>query len=96
VAFELRDPTAQSAAMAGPAATLAARPQSLRGLRLCLLDNGKNNARQLLEAVLERVSGELAPAEVIWRNVPATLPAPPELLDGIATECDVVIQAVGD
>jgi hypothetical protein len=92
--FVLRDPTAQSSTQ--QTAQLAPRPASLQGLRLTMMDNGKNNARNLLEAVLERVQPELRPSQVIWRNVPATLPAPAELMDEIARETDLVIQAVGD
>ncbi len=93
-AFPLMDPTAQPASAA--AVGLAERPAELRGRRLVLMENGKNNARALLEAVFELVEPELAPSQVTWRTVPTTLPASGELLDDIASECDLVIQAVGD
>ena len=91
--FTMRDPTVQADVVA---VQLAPRPEDLRGRRLVLMDNGKNNAHELLEAVLGIVESELEPSEVIWRNVPATLPAPDGLLDEIASECDLVIEAVGD
>jgi hypothetical protein len=91
--FEMLDPTVQAtAATVG----LAERPADLRGRRLVLMDNGKHNARQLLEAVYELLEQDLAPAEVLWRSVPTTLPAPDGLLDDIAAEGDLVIEAVGD
>jgi hypothetical protein len=94
-AFTMMDPTVQPAiATAGPG--LAPRPADLRGKRLVLMDNGKNNARRLLEEVFTILEPALAPAEVTWRKVPTTLPASEELLDEIAAECDLVIQAVGD
>jgi hypothetical protein len=33
---------------------------------------------------------------VSWRTVPTTLPASEDLLDSIAEEADLVIEAVGD
>ncbi|MQA35918.1 hypothetical protein JD78_02150 [Modestobacter roseus] len=95
VGFDLMDPTEQ-AKDDGTAVLLAERPADLRGKRLVLMDNGKHNARELLEAVFALVEPELAPSEVIWKTVPATWPAPDETLDAIAAECDLVIEAVGD
>jgi nucleotide-binding universal stress UspA family protein len=91
--FPMMDPTLQAA---GAPVALAERPADLRGRRLVLMDNGKNNARQLLEAVYRLLEPELAPAEVRWRSVPTTAPAPDALLDEIAAECDLVVEAVGD
>ncbi|RBY78954.1 hypothetical protein DQ238_11280 [Geodermatophilus sp. TF02-6] len=91
--FEMVDPTVQPE---GAAVGLADRPADLRGRRLVLMDNGKHNARQLLEAVCTILEPELAPSEVLWRSVPTTLPAAEGLLDEIAAECDLVIEAVGD
>ena len=89
----MMDPTVQAE---GATVLLAERPADLRGKRLVLMDNGKHNARELLEAVFAIVEPELAPSEVIWKKVPATWPADDELLDQIATECDLLIEAVGD
>ena len=91
--FEMLDPTVQPE---GAAVGLADRPADLRGRRLVLMDNGKHNARQLLEEVFSLLEEDLAPAEVTWRSVPTTMPAGEDLLDDIAAECDLVIEAVGD
>ena len=93
VGFELMDPTVQAE---GAAVLLADRPADLRGKRVVLMDNGKHNARELLEAVFAIVGPELAPSEVTWKTVPATWPAGDDLLDEIAEDCDLVIEAVGD
>ena len=93
VGFEMLDPTVQAE---GANVLLAERPADLRGKRLVLMDNGKHNARELLEAVFAIVEPDLAPSEVTWKTVPATWPAGDELLDEIAKECDLVIEAVGD
>jgi hypothetical protein len=93
VSFEMMDPTVQAE---GATVLLAERPADLRGKRLVLMDNGKHNARELLEAVFAIVEPELAPSEVIWKKVPATWPADDDVLDAIAKECDLLIEAVGD
>jgi hypothetical protein len=91
--FLLLDPTAQPS---GTTVALAPRPADLRHKRLGLIDNTKANAAALLEAVAALLEDDLQPAEVIRRRVPATLPADDDLLDEIARECDLVIEAVGD
>ncbi|CCH89562.1 protein of unknown function [Modestobacter italicus] len=93
VGFEMLDPTVQAE---GAAVLLADRPADLRGKRLVLMDNGKHNARELLEAVFAIVGPELAPSSVTWKTVPATWPADDALLDEIARDCDLVLEAVGD
>lgn len=91
--FLLLDPTAQPTTTS---VALAPRPADLRQKRLGLLDNTKANAGELLEAVAALLEGDLEPAEVVRLRVPATLPADDELLDEIARQCDLVIEAVGD
>ena len=91
--FLLVDPTQQPT---GLAVTLAARPSALRGLRLGLVENTKANAAALLEEVGAFLREELEPSAVRRYSVPGTLPASDEVLDRIAAECDLVIQAVGD
>lgn len=91
--FLLLDPTAQPAANA---VALAPRPPDLRHKRLGLIDNTKANAGELLEAVAALLADDLQPSEIIRRRVPATLPADDELLDELAREVDLVIEAVGD
>jgi hypothetical protein len=76
---------------------LAPRPESLKGLRLGLLNNGKRNADLLLEQVLTELTAELEPAAVIRRRKPgAGVPGPQNLLDELSAECDAVIVGVGD
>jgi hypothetical protein len=91
--FLLMDPTGQPS---GTAVALAPRPEDLRHKRLGLIDNTKANAAEFLEAVAAILHDVLEPVEIIRRRVPATLPADDALLDEIARECDLVIEAVGD
>lgn len=91
--FVLVDPTQQPT---GLSVTLAPRPADLRGLRLGLVENTKANAAALLYEVEQLLDAELAPASVTRYSVPATLPASDDVLDRIAAECDIVVEAVGD
>lgn len=90
--FEMMDPTLQPAKSA---TGLAPRPADLRGKRLVLMDNGKPNADRLLKEIYAILEPELQPSSVTWKTVPTTFPASDELLDEIAAECDLVIEAVG-
>ena len=89
----LCDPTAQPTV---DTVALAPRPESLRGKRLGLIQNTKHNADDLLTEVFALLEPELEPKKVIRRSVPITVPAPDDLVDELAAECDLVIQAVGD
>lgn len=91
--LDLLDPTAQPEAQT---VRLAQRPESLHGKRLGLIKNGKHNSGELLEEVFAILESELEPAEIIRRTVPITKPAEEELLDELANDCDLVIEAVGD
>jgi len=91
--FLLVDPTQQPT---GLAVTLAPRPDDLRGLRLGLMENTKANAAGLLDEVEAFLRTDLQPAAVNRYSVPATFPAADEMLDRIAAECDIVIEAIGD
>lgn len=93
MASSLSDPTAQPDAIT---AQLSRRPESLRGMRLSLLKNGKRHSGELLEEVLKLIEPELEPAEVLRRTVPPTWLAPDDQLDELAGECDLVVEAVGD
>jgi hypothetical protein len=91
--FDLLNPRAQPTAQE---VRLAPRPSDLQGKRVGLIQNTKANAAGLLEAVAEVLKDDLKPAEVIRRKVPTSLPASEEVLDELARDCDLVIEAVGD
>lgn len=77
--------------------SLAGRPVSLAGLRVGLLNNSKNGVDRFydqLETLLnERYDGL---SFVRARKPNASRGAPPEVLEKLVAECDVVISAVGD
>ena len=76
---------------------LAARPASLAGLRVGLLDNSKNGVAAFLDH-LEAVLGERYDglSFVRARKPNASRPAPPDVLDRLVAASDVVVSAVGD
>lgn len=91
--FDLLDPRARPEEQD---VKLAPRPEDLRGKRVGLVENTKANAAGLLEAVADVLLNDLQPKEIVRRKVPATMPASEEVLDELARDCDLVIEAVGD
>jgi hypothetical protein len=75
----------------------APRVKKLEGLRLGLLDNTKWNANKLLRGVRDRLAQKHAFGAVnYYRKESFSLAAPPELINRIATENDIVLTAIGD
>ncbi|MDA1257198.1 MAG: hypothetical protein O3C10_05060 [Chloroflexi bacterium] len=76
---------------------MARRPESLDGAVVGLLANQKLNAEPLLEAIYDVLAErfELG-GRVAVNKGDASRPAPPEVLDSLASEVDVVITANGD
>ncbi|HTW03885.1 MAG TPA: UGSC family (seleno)protein [Streptosporangiaceae bacterium] len=91
------DPTVGPANGTSGAFTLAARPDSLSGLRLGLLANTKRNAEQFLEQV-GRVLGErYGMTTVLATKKPNIVDTAPEAtLEQLRASCDVVVTGVGD
>ena len=88
----LLDPTSERA----PAArTLTPRPASLDGLTVALLDISKARGDVLLDRLEQRL---VADGVTVRRYVKPTFakPAPVDLRHEIATQCEVVIEALAD
>jgi hypothetical protein len=76
---------------------LAARPQSLAGLRLGVLDNTKWNAGRLLRTTVARLAESAGLAAVNhYKKESFSKDAEPALLAQIAAENDIVLTAIGD
>ncbi len=76
---------------------LAPRLESLRGLRVGILDNSKWNASNLLRRVATALDGQTAPAAITYYTKDSfSRVAPDALLDRIASENDAVVTAIGD
>jgi len=66
-------------------------------IRLGVLDNSKGNADHLLAMIVEGVRAQVPLASVAFARKPyVSMGAPPETLDKLALEADVVISAMAD
>jgi hypothetical protein len=93
----IMDPTGQSTSEPRPGLTLAPRGTDLSGATIGLLENGKQNARLFLEEVATVLRERYGAGEVtMHRKEIFSAPAPPELVDAMSAESDVVVIGVGD
>jgi hypothetical protein len=77
--------------------TLAPRLASLHGKRIGLLDNSKDRAGQLLDAMAAVLQAQYGCTRVMRHRKPsASKPAAPEVLAEFARSCDLVLVGVGD
>jgi len=75
---------------------LAPRPMDLRGKVVGFIDNTKEQADVIAEAMAEGLRDKYGVAKTIIRRKPYfSKPAPRELLEALAGEVDVAIAAVG-
>lgn len=75
----------------------APRVATLAGKRVGLLDNSKNNANRLLDAVADILDAEYDFTDVVRRRKPsASKPVAPEVIEELGAMCDLVIVGVGD
>lgn len=93
----IMDPTGRAQRATDAGLELAPRPAALRGARIGLLENGKQNARLFLEELAD-VLRERHGAEpvIVRRKTVITEPAPPEIAAELLEASDVVITGVGD
>lgn len=85
-----------SAAGGGATIPLAPRPMDLRGKVVGFIDNTKEQADVIAEAMAHGLREKYGVAKVIIRRKPYfSKPAPSELIAEIAQEADVAIAAVG-
>ena len=79
------------------AAVVGERRIDKRAIRLGVLDNSKGNADHLLRFIVDSVKATVPVASVVsLRKASVSLPAPPEILDRLARDADVVISAMAD
>ncbi len=91
------DPTGLSSPKKDEGLTLAARPAELTGMRIGLLENGKQNARRFLEEVADVLRERHGAGEMTLRRKELfSAPAPAELIDELSAESDVVVIGIGD
>ena len=77
--------------------TYATRVTSLGDKRVGLLDNSKNQADKLLDAVADILDAQYGFTDVVRRRKPsASKPVAPEVIEELGQLCDLVIVGVGD
>ena len=94
MAIQVFDPTTE--AKEQPIAFVP-RPDSLRNLRIGLVENTKHNADVLLQriaAILEAEYG--ATSHILRRKHSSGVPAHKEIIDEFTANCDIVVAGVGD
>jgi hypothetical protein len=85
-----------SAGSSGVQIQLARRPMDLRGKVVGFIDNTKEQADVIAQAMAEGLREHYGVAKVIIRRKPYfSKPAPVALLEDMASEADVAIAAVG-
>jgi hypothetical protein len=91
-AFTMRDPTGEAASVQRERLK---PPPSLDGLTIGLLDIGKTRSDEFLDSVDKLLT---ARGHTVRRYAKPTnaKPAPITVVQSIATECDVVIEALAD
>ena len=91
------DPTGLSGKNTKVGLTLAPRRGELSGARVGLLENGKQNASRFLEDVAEILRERYGAGEAkLRRKENFAQPAPPDLIDALSAESDLVVVGIGD
>jgi hypothetical protein len=91
-AFTMRDPTAEAASVQRERLK---PPKSLEGLTIGLLDIGKTRSDEFLDSVGRLLSARGLTVKRYAKPTNAK-PAPVAVVQSIATECDVVVEALAD
>ena len=94
MAVQILDPTTEVSARR---INYAARPESLAGLRIGLVDNTKHNSDQLrlrIADILEKEHG--AKTHVIRRKTSAGAAPHAEIIEEYKAACDIIVAGVGD
>lgn len=74
----------------------APRLDDLRQKRVGLIDDSKDNAKELLEEIVDILRQRFGVAQVVYHRKPsASKPAAPEVIQDLARDCDYVIVAIG-
>jgi hypothetical protein len=74
---------------------IAPRLDNLDQKTIGLIDNSKDNADVLLEAVYKLIGSTNTVPEVLWIQKPGA-PIPADLTPAFLDKCDYVINAIGD
>ena len=79
-----------------PPFDFAPRITDLKNKRVGLIDDSKENAKELLEEITNILRERYGVVEVSYHAKPsASKPADPEVIEAMAGDCDFVIVAIG-
>ncbi|HEX6451753.1 MAG TPA: UGSC family (seleno)protein [Trebonia sp.] len=90
------DPTGTTAKSTAKSAPRASRPASLRGKRVGLLINTKQNARPFLQEVGRLLQEKYGVTLTERTKVNFAVPEPEEVIKDLAAAADVIVTGVGD
>jgi len=91
------DVLSPAAVVAGNTVPLARGVPALDGRVIGLLNNSKSGTRPFLDRVAELLQREHGVSGIVrYDKAAAALPAPDEMLEAMARECDVVINGIAD
>jgi hypothetical protein len=97
VTSAILDPTGLSGTTTSVGLALAPRQRELRGARVGLLENGKQNASLFLTEVADILRERYGAGEArLRRKENFAQPAPQELIDQLSAESDLVVIGIGD
>jgi hypothetical protein len=97
VTSAILDPTGLSGKNTKVGLTLAPRRGDLSGVTVGLFENGKQNASLFLTEVADILRQRYgAGAAKMRRKENFAAPAPPELIDALSAESDLVVIGIGD
>jgi hypothetical protein len=92
--IEILDPTVEPREQP---LTYVARPDSLKGRRIGLVENTKFNSDRLLQKIGDVLVREYGAAEVrMWRKHNSSVPAHDEIIEEATRGADVVVAGIGD
>jgi hypothetical protein len=97
VTSAILDPTGLTGKKTKVGLTLAPRRADLAGVTVGLLENGKQNASRFLQDVADILRDRYGAGEArLRRKDNFAQPAPPELIDALSAESDLVVIGIGD
>jgi hypothetical protein len=95
--YPILDPTGATMTAVKPKAPRARRRKNLRGARIGLLVNTKQNAAPFLDEIGRLLIDQYGATSIIARTkVNFAAPAPGELIKEMAASCDVIVTGIGD
>ena len=91
--YLLVDPTTSPVV---PSFVAAPRLSDLKNKRIGLIDDSKENAKELLDIITDVIKEKFGIESVCYHRKPsASKPADPEVISNMTNECDFAIVAIG-